>query len=296
MKEKQTEIGVIIGRFQVHELHEAHIALINTVLANHSKVILFLGTTTAIATRKNPLDFITRKIMIEQCFGSKISSIIPLPDQKSDEVWSNQIHNKVREVFPMGDVTLYGSRDSFIPYYKGGWKTSELVPETFVSATDIREAVSKQTIGSPDFRAGIIYSVYNQYPTVYSTVDLAITDGKGNLLLGKKANETEWRFVGGFVDVTDPSDAHAAKREGMEETGLELGDFKFITSMKISDWRYRGSKDKAIVTRFYECKVVFGSPQPNDDIAELKWFKIGEVPRLVGEHQNLYEEYLNFIR
>ena len=57
MEEKQTDIGVIIGRFQVHELHLAHMALIETVLQNHTKVILFLGTSTAIATRKNPLDF-----------------------------------------------------------------------------------------------------------------------------------------------------------------------------------------------------------------------------------------------
>lgn len=295
MKEKQTDIGVIVGRFQLHELHEAHIKLIETVLENHDKVILFLGTTSAIATRKNPLDFITRKTMIEGCFGTKIASILALPDQKSDHVWSNQIHTKVREVFPMGTVTLYGSRDSFLPYYKGGWNTCELVPETFVSATDIRETISKKTIASAEFRAGIIYSVYNQYPTTYSTVDLAIVDGKGNILLGRKPNEIEWRFIGGFVDPTDKTDSDAAKREGLEETGLELADFKFITSMKISDWRYRGCKDKSIMTRFYECKYVFGTPQPMDDIAELKWFKIESVPSLVGEHQTLFEEYKKYL-
>ena len=28
MQEKQTDIGVVIGRFQLHEFHEAHIELI----------------------------------------------------------------------------------------------------------------------------------------------------------------------------------------------------------------------------------------------------------------------------
>lgn len=34
MKEKQTEIGVIIGRFQLHELHQAHIDPLETVFEN----------------------------------------------------------------------------------------------------------------------------------------------------------------------------------------------------------------------------------------------------------------------
>ena len=35
------EIGVIVARFQVHKLHEAHIRLIDKVCENHKKVIIF---------------------------------------------------------------------------------------------------------------------------------------------------------------------------------------------------------------------------------------------------------------
>ena len=35
MQEKQTDIGVVIGRFQLHELHEAHIELIE----NNTKLL-----------------------------------------------------------------------------------------------------------------------------------------------------------------------------------------------------------------------------------------------------------------
>ena len=201
---------------------------------------------------------------------------------------------KVRDVFNMESVTLYGSKDSFIPYYEGKFKTCELEPDNYVSATDIRESVSKKVISSPEFRSGVIYSVYNQFPTVYSTVDVAIFNDKGEILLGQKPNETEYRFVGGFVDPTDESDEAAAKREGMEETGLELGNFEFVGSMKIEDWRYRGMKDRCIMTRFYKCKVVFGAPQPNDDIAVLKWFKFEESLEniLVGEHKKLFKKLL----
>lgn len=37
------EIGVMICRFQVPELHPVHRKLLDTVCGNHKKVILFLG-------------------------------------------------------------------------------------------------------------------------------------------------------------------------------------------------------------------------------------------------------------
>lgn len=40
MKTKQTDIGIIIGRFQVDELSEAHFDLIETVTNNHPTTII----------------------------------------------------------------------------------------------------------------------------------------------------------------------------------------------------------------------------------------------------------------
>lgn len=294
MKEKQNDIGVIIGRFQVHELHTAHINLISTVIENHPKVVILLGTTIAIGTKRNPLDFITRKIMIENVFGSSIIAILPLPDQKSDAVWSAQIHTKIREILPFGDVTLYGSKDSFIPHYKGTWKTCELVPDSYISATNIREKISKTTLGSSDFRAGVIYSIYSQYPIMFSTIDVLIYKDN-QVLLGRKKNEITWRFIGGFVDPSDTSDEYACKREVMEETGLEISDLQFVCSRNISDWRYKGVTDRGIMTHFYIAKYTFGIPEPMDDIEELKWFDLDKISNiLVTEHDVLFKEYLKF--
>lgn len=294
MKEKQTEIGVVIGRFQLHNLHEAHLELIEHVAERHEKVIIFLGTSSAIGTQRHPMDFITRKYMVEEIFTNLV--ILPLPDNRDDYFWSNQIHTKVREVFPSGDVTLYGSRDSFIPHYKNEWNCVELEPTTYVSATDIRKKISKRVLQSEDFRAGIIYSVYNQYPIVHSTVDLLIKQGE-RILLGRKPTQKEFRFVGGFVDPSDENEIQSCKREGLEETGLELDNFKFICSRKVEDWRYRGVKERGIMTHLYECEVIFGCPTPMDDIEELKWFNFEELKKnyekiLVSEHIKLFEDYI----
>jgi len=97
---------------------------------------MFLGITTAIGTRKNPLDFITRKVMIENKFGKSISIVLPLPDVKNDGIWSYRIDQKISEVFGHDEATLYGSRDSFIPFYAGKHQICELEPESYISATD----------------------------------------------------------------------------------------------------------------------------------------------------------------
>ena len=288
---KTTQHGVIIGRFQTPELHSEHIKLIQYVLDRHEKVILFLGVSPTLANKKHPMDFITRKYMIEEQFGISKLTIMPLSDKKYDDVWSKQLDSKIKEIFPLGSVTIYGSRDSFIPYYKGVNKTLELQPDVFVSATDVRELASKKIISSSEFRAGIIYSVYNQFPVVYSTVDVAIIKDD-EILLGQKLGETEWRFIGGFVDTTDESDEAAAKRETLEETGLEVSDLEYVCSMPVNDWRYRGIKDRSIMTRFFKAKYIFGCPTPKDDINALKWFKI--TPELenilVEEHKKLFKK------
>ena len=55
--ERTHTIGVIIGRFQVAELHEAHRELIETVLANHPKVLIYLGLSQVRGSIDDPLDF-----------------------------------------------------------------------------------------------------------------------------------------------------------------------------------------------------------------------------------------------
>lgn len=290
---KQYDIGVIIGRFQVHELHDAHKEMVNEVLRRHNKVILFLGVSPTLCTQRNPLDFLSRKVMFEEEYGNQISVILPLHDKKSDNVWSNQVDTKIREVFSLGSVVLYGSRDSFIPHYKGKFDVNELVPSSLVSATDIRKAVSKKVDRSKEFRAGVIYACYNSFPIVHPVIDVAIlNDDETQVLLGRKKDEVEFRFIGGFADVTDENFEQTVRREAYEETGLDVGDIRYVSSMKVRDWRYRSTTDRSIMTNFFKAKRISGHAQGADDIAEVKWFDIEtlKVTDLVGEHGDLLEK------
>ena len=294
---KKYDIGVIIGRFQIHKLHSEHKKLFEFVLERHDRIIVFLGVSAAINTRKNPLDFVSRKKMIDEEYGDKISAIMPIHDQKSDYVWSEKLDEKIRDVFPNGSVVLYGSRDSFIPYYHGAFDTCELMPDSFISATDIRKEISNKTLRTEDFRAGMIYGANATFPLVYTTVDVAIlNEDNSKILLGRKLNERKFRYVGGFSDIDDESFEAAAKREVLEETGLvEISDLKYVCTKKVNDWRYRNEKDRSIITVFFKAKFIFGSPTPKDDIVELKWWNIDEITEdnLVEEHWKLFETLKN---
>jgi len=265
-------VGVIVGRFQLHELHEAHVDLIETVVSRHNKVILFLGVSPLLGTTNNPLDFTSRKMMIQEKYPEIV--ILALPDRRSDEAWSKNLDARVKEVFPLGKVLLYGGRDSFIPHYKGSFDTTELEQTIYISGTEIRKQISEEIKASPLWRAGAIHQAYNRYPISYQTVDIvAMTSDSSRLLLAKKPNEDLYRFIGGFVDPTDPSLEAAARREFAEETGgsTEIGGLQYVGSFRIDDWRYASERDK-IMTAFFVATYSFGHLSPSDDISELRWF------------------------
>ena len=290
-KEK-SEIGVIIGRFQVHSLHEAHRNLIDSVLANHKKVILFLGVSPVIGTTNDPLDFTSRKLMIQEHYPD--INIVSLPDHRYDLQWSKIIDSRVREIFPIGSVVLYGGRDSFLPYYHGSFNVSELEQTIYISGTEIRKQVSEEIKASPLWRAGAIYQAYNQYPVSYQTVDIACLGSGGHrILLCRKPNEDNFRFIGGFVDTSDQSLELAAKREFMEETGgnAEIEDIRYIGSFRVNDWRYKKGRDK-IMTSLFMCEMSFGSLTPSDDISELQWIGVSEFKADGFIEKNIVEEHI----
>ena len=301
---KDYEIGCIVGRFQVDKLHEGHCNFINKVCDKHKKVIIFLGVSPLLTTRNNPLDFASRERMLKEGIAADVT-IIPIQDVPDDNDWSRNLDTKIREVYHVGDVMLYGSRDSFIKYYHGKFPTTEIDEEVFISGTGIREEIKRTVGNTKEFRGGVIYGAYNQYPKVCPTVDVAIVKysdkpfvGPEFLLLGRKPHENKFRFIGGFADPKDNSFEATAKREVTEETGVEVEIVDYIGSYKIDDWRYRSEVDK-IMTTFFKAKYIFGKPTPADDICELRWLKITDFARedfiknnLVPEHYKLMVEFL----
>lgn len=295
------EIGVIIARFQVHKLHDAHIAVIDKVCENHKKVIVFLGVPIISNTKRDPLDFATRKAMLQEYNSNLV--VLPLNDQRSNEQWTKILDSQIRT--PFGDLSalLYGSRESFIPCYSGKYKVTELTTDVFYSGTEIRKEVSREILSSEDFRAGVIHANYAQRPVTYPTVDVVAYNDKGQILLGKKPNENKYRFIGGFVDRTDKNWEQAAKREFSEETGgCEIDKLEYVSSSTINDWRY-AKTESGIMTTLFAGKFIFGAIKPSDDITLLEWKTIDcfdtreKIEKLVMlEHVELMGQLIDKIK
>lgn len=298
---KKTPIGIIVGRFQVHELHEGHHSILKSVIDNHDKVVVFLGVSPAKGTKNNPLDYKSREQMLHESYPDL--TIIPIKDVNNDEEWSKTLDDKIREIFAIGAVTLYGSRDGFIPHYRGQFPTVELQARFKVSGSEIRESLKDKSIADKNFRHGRISACFDKYPITFSTVDAAILDGNGNVLLARKKQDPKdkWRFIGGFIDAkTDLSAEEAVKREVMEETGsLGVGEPEYIGTAAIDDWRYRNEQD-GIMTTLFAIPYIFGKPRASDDINELEWFNIeklvkSECYQMVEEHKVLFEKLNKFL-
>lgn len=288
VKAPEAEVGIIVARFQTDQLTDGHKDLLNFVRDRHQKVIVFLGLSPLPTTANDPLDFQARKQMIEESYPDIIVAYIK--DINNNQAWSKHLDDQIESIANIQSVVLYGSRDSFIPFYSGKHQTVELEASLNISGTEIRKRIKAKTRPNKDFRAGVIWAAHNKYDTIYSTVDVAILNkDETELLLGRKPFEYKWRFIGGFADINSESDEFDVHKEALEETGLEVGDIKYICSMKIDDWRYRKQRDK-IRTRFFKAKLIFGHAQANDDIAVVKWFKISDLkPEMfVGSHDKLF--------
>ena len=288
---ESAEVGAIVARFQVPELHAEHKALIQRVVDTHPRVFIFLGLAADACkcTYNNPLDFPTRKAMVEKEFPTV--EVLYIKDVGNNELWSKELDRIIAsQIGPNQNVVLYGGRDSFIPHYCGKYSTEELVPSKYISGKEIRKNVGIKSKATVQFREGVIWAVENQWPSALPTVDVAILDKKdGRILLCRKPNQKLLRFVGGFASPNSECYEDDAKRETIEETHLECDNFAYVGSALIRDWRFEGERNK-VKTILFSCDYTTGTPIADDDIAEVEWVSLENLREdiFIEEHRVLF--------
>lgn len=299
--------GVIIGRFQIDDIHAGHGSIIDRVLLTHRQVLILLGTTETLLTFRNPLNFKNRELMIRKWLQKHYPTsednvtILPIADCKSDTVWSDNVDTLIKMVFPLGSARIYGGRDSFIPHYTGRYPALELNIEdnVGVSATEERKNIGKRVLNSGHFRAGIIYATQNKYPSCFPCVDLAVTRQVGDnveVLMGSKDGKT-YCFPGGFVNPTDNCYEEAALREFNEEIGgisLEgegYDELQYVTSSLIDDWRYPGPE--RIMSILFTTKHHAGVPFPIEEFVDVKWIPVENNVEVFDMVSSSHQEFFN---
>jgi NAD+ diphosphatase len=108
------------------------------------------------------------------------------------------------------------------------------------------------------------------------TAGAILLDAAGRVLLARRAVEPFrglWDTPGGF---TAPGESleECVRRELREEAGVEIEVGRLVATFP----DVYGSAGDATVNAFFECRLLSGDPQPDDDVAELRWFAPDALP------------------
>ena len=294
---KTKTLGVVVGRFQVPDLHRGHRYLIGTALAQSDRVLIVLGSTGGFPDRRNPLPFEVRAGMMRAVFPSV--TIVELFDTGCNETWSVSLDTLVaRHLERDEEALLFSSRDGFASVYTGKYSVEEIPPVEALSGTDVRASSDALRHRDPEvFRAGLIVAQNYRGPIAYPTVDIVPYRSDGAVLLGRKKKDgDQMRCIGGFVDPKDASLEVAALRELGEESGkgLCVGDPSYLGSFRVEDPRYRG--EDRVMTTLFVAPYIGGEATAGDDLDAVEWIPVNSISEvIVSQHRPLAERILAFL-
>lgn len=122
-------------------------------------------------------------------------------------------------------------------------------------------------------------------PIVIASGPVIIENGK--VLLNKHGDDGFWKFVGGKVENFDLSLEEVAKREVMEEMGLEVDLIRPLKPMMID------MPDKVVILIHY-LATRKGEIKPGEDILVWDWFDINDLPKDAAPNiKPVIDEYLS---
>lgn len=281
-----------VGRFQFHTLCD-EVVDIYKKLSTKGKTNIVVSLSPLKGTKNNPFNFQTRKSVLTPLVEGN-GSIYYINNKPSDKQWSKELDRVISTSSNESDNIIVVGRQSTVGVaYSGKYKFVPIDEEHIISYQKlVNDTLKSPPINDIKFRLGILFAQQEKYDTAFTCVDVAIfNEDNTKILLGykniDKIDDTVfYRFIGGFSDPTTKTFEQDVRREAYEETGVEIGDIKYIASFLVDDWRYREERDK-IKTLLFTAKYVFGAIRAGDDIDGLKWFDVRSLTEdmLVPNHR-----------
>ena len=129
----------------------------------------------------------------------------------------------------------------------------------------------------------------NNNPNPRVGIGVLIQNSKGEVLFGKRMGshgEGEWCFPGGHLDFGETI-FDTAKRETLEETGLEVNEFELISVA--DELQYIKTDNKHYLNIGIRAKYNGGEPKimEPDKCKEWKWFSLDKLPEKIFEGSKL---------
>lgn len=289
------KVGIVVGRFQVSDLHSGHLALLTKANEENERLVVFLGISRSPPSEREPLDFRTREIMIHESFPS--ATVMPLIDNESNLSWSRMIDNLTHSAFPETEGTIYGGRDSCLDFYLGNFEKKTIENIDLGSGTESRELDSRIYSYTPEFRHGSIHAINRLGDRSIMATDVALIRDD-TVLLGRKDGETLWRFPGGKLDITDGSLEGCSRRELQEEAGIFAEHMQYVASFRVNDWRFTMNPNVKIFTALYVAReMTQQTPKAGDDLVEVRWFLLSDLLTYIRPgHKELAVALLNHLK
>ena len=161
-------IGIIVGRFQVPELHPGHLHLIKFALDNFEEVHAVIGVTKGDKLdQKNPLPYEAREIMILETFPELFGKLHTIEDIGNYPVWVQKLDEILEPLAKDGVIHIIGSRDSVATRYKefgGKHEIAIIEPLECFSGTGARNTIKQNyhPLWHKEARKIAVWAIENQ--------------------------------------------------------------------------------------------------------------------------------------
>jgi mutator protein MutT len=116
-----------------------------------------------------------------------------------------------------------------------------------------------------------------EYANSKPTASAVILDEEGRVMLSKRALDPaagKWDLPGGFIEEGEHP-LECLHRELREEAGIGLSDVEFVGVFM--DWYETDQRTVSTLNLYWTARIAQGTPEPDDDVEELRFFTPDEV-------------------
>lgn len=306
------KLGVLIGRFQVPEMHEGHRFIVRQMLEQCDQVLVLFGSANRTRSVKNPFTYRERQQATLKLFPGILTA--PLNDYLyNDSQWMADVAATIEDCreglcheYETGnvEVVLYGHHKDGNDYLKWfpQYQYVNINSDIDISGTEVRNSVMHMLPESVQADAQYFAKerdTFKNYPypgSLNICCGDAVVECLGHILLIKRKftpGAGNWALPGGHKN-TNETFLQCALRELQEETNLRIPEPVLLGSIK-STRLFDSPKRSSGIPKLTLAVHLVVKPNPDgslprangsDDAAETSWVPVADVLNKLKLHDD----------